>query len=77
MGERQFTRIYEDDDEKVTWVYDLDFNTYGPVSVDIKTKREIQKIKIEKNGKKTKNPGRTSNALIQNETPKRGRPRQK
>jgi hypothetical protein len=72
-NEKQFTRVYEDEHEKITWTYDLDYYTHGPISVEIKSKTEINKT----NGKTNKNTGRTNNVSIQNEKVKRGRPRQK
>jgi hypothetical protein len=69
-NEKQFTRIYEDEHEKVTWVYDLDYFSHGPISVEIKSKNE------QTNGKKTKNTRRTDNVLVENEKVKRGRKRQ-
>ena len=39
-GEKKFTRVYEDEHEKITWTYDLDHFSHGPISVEIKTKNE-------------------------------------
>jgi len=70
-GESKFTRIYEDEYEKVTWTYDLDYYTHGPISVEIKTKNEPN------NGKKTKNTRRTDAVSISNSTPRTRHSRQK
>jgi hypothetical protein len=78
MSEKKYTRIFDDEDEKITWTYDLDFYPHGPISVDIKAKKEWKEPKKRKkvnNGKKVKNLGWSNDAFIQNETPKRGRPR--
>ncbi len=72
-GERKFTRVYEDEHEKITWTYDLDYSNHGPVSVEIKSKTEISKT----NGKKVKNTRWSDNVSLENEKIKRGRPRQK
>ncbi len=69
-NEKQFTRIYEDEYEKVIWTYDLDYYNHGPISVEIKTKNE------QTNGKKAKNTRRTDNVFVENEKAKRGRKRQ-
>ena len=66
----KYTRIYDDNESITTWTYDLDISTYGPISVEIKTKNE------QINGKKIKNTRRTDNVLIENEKVKRGRKRQ-
>jgi hypothetical protein len=31
----KFTRVYEDDDCRSTWTYDLSKTTHGPVSVEL------------------------------------------
>lgn len=69
-GERKFTRVYEDEHEKITWTYNLDYYNHGPISVEIKTKNE------QTNGKKNKNTRRTNNVSVENEKVKRGRKRQ-
>jgi hypothetical protein len=69
-SESKFTRVYEDEHEKVTWAYDLDYYSHGPISVEIKSKNE------QTNGKKNKNTRGTDNVLIENEKVKRGRKRQ-
>jgi hypothetical protein len=69
-GESKFTRVYEDEHEKVTWTYDLNYYSHGPISVEIKSKNE------QTNGKKNKNTRGTDNVLIENEKAKRGRKRQ-
>ena len=38
MKERQFTRVYEDDETIETWTFDVDKFDKGPISVDIKYK---------------------------------------
>ena len=69
-GESKFTRVYEDEHEKVTWTYDLDYYSHGPISVEIKSKNE------QTNGKKNKNTRGTDNVSVENEKAKRGRKRQ-
>ena len=69
-GESKFTRVYEDEHEKVTWTYDLDYYSHGPISVEIKSKNE------QTNGKKNKNTRGTDNVPVENEKAKRGRKRQ-
>ena len=70
-GESKFTRVYEDEHEKVTWTYDLDYYKHGPISVEIKTKNE------QTNGKKTKDTRRGDAVSISNDTPRTRRSRQK
>jgi hypothetical protein len=43
MKERQFTRVYEDDETIETWTFDLDKFDKGPISVDIKYKAGADK----------------------------------
>ena len=69
-GESKFTRVYEDEHEKITWTYDLDYYNHGPISVEIKSKNEPT------NGKKNKNTRGTNNVPVENEKAKRGRKRQ-
>jgi len=69
-GERKFIRVYEDEHEKITWSYDLDYYNNGPISVEIKYKNE------QTNGKKNKNTRGTNNVSVENEKVKRGRKRQ-
>ena len=69
-GESKFTRVYEDEHEKVTWTYDLDYYSHGPISGEIKSKNE------QTNGKKNKNTRGTDNVPVENEKAKRGRKRQ-
>lgn len=69
-GESKFTRVYEDEHEKVTWTYDLDYYSHGPISVEIKSKNEST------NGKKNKNTRGANNVPVENEKAKRGRKRQ-
>ena len=69
-GESKFTRVYEDEHEKVTWTYDLDYYSHGPISVEIKSKNE------QTNGKKNKNTRGADNVPVENEKAKRGRKRQ-
>ena len=56
MKERQFTRVYEDDETIETWTFDLDKFDKGPISVDIKYKAGADKaIKLRaKEAKKVK-----------------------
>ena len=63
-GESKFTRVYEDEHEKVIWIYNLDHHKHGPISVEIKTKNE------QNNGKKTKNSRRTDDVSVSNNTPR-------
>jgi hypothetical protein len=70
-GESKFTRIYEDEHEKIIWTYDLGYHNHGPISVEIKYKNEQQT-----NGKKNKNTRGTNNVSVKNEKVKRGRKRQ-
>ena len=69
-GESKFTRVYEDEHERITWTYDLNYYSHGPISVEIKTKNE------QTYGKKNKNTGGTNNVSVENEKAKRGRKRQ-
>lgn len=69
-GESKFTRVYEDEHERITWTYDLGYYSHGPISVEIKTKNE------QTYGKKNKNTGGTNNVSVENEKAKRGRKRQ-
>ena len=66
----KYTRVYNDNESITTWTYDLDISTYGPISVEIKTKNE------QINGKKIKNTRRANNVPIEDEKVKRGRKRQ-
>jgi hypothetical protein len=43
VKERQFTRVYEDDETIETWTFDLDKFDKGPISVDIKYKAGADK----------------------------------
>ena len=76
-GERKFTRVYEDEFEKTTWTYDLDYFPSGPISVDIKTKIDLYKNNKKINGKKDKNSGWADNVSLENDTPRTRRTRQK
>ena len=69
-NENKFTRVYEDEHEKITWTYDLNYYNHGPISVEIKYKNE------QTNGKKNKNARGTNNVPVKNEKAKRGRKRQ-
>ena len=66
----KYTRIYEDEESIVTWTYNLNIFSNGPISVEIKYKNE------QTNGKKNKNTRRTNNVPVENEKVKRGRKRQ-
>jgi len=74
VREKKYTRVFEDEDSKTTWTYDLDITTHGPIAVDIKYKTEINKPK--KDGKKIKDTRRTNVVSISNETPRTRRSRQ-
>ena len=76
-GERKFTRVYEDEFEKTTWTYDLDYFPSGPISVDIKTKIDLYKKNKNTDGKKVKNSGRADNVSVENNTPRTRHTRQK
>ena len=58
MDKKEFTRVYEDEESITTWTYDLNITTHGPISVDIKHKKDVLKPKQEKDGKKNKNTKR-------------------
>ena len=58
MDKKEFTRVYEDEESITTWTYNLNITTHGPISVDIKHKKDVLKPKQEKDGKKNKNTKR-------------------
>ena len=58
MDKKEFTRVYEDEESITIWKYNLNITTHGPISVDIKHKKDVLKLKQEKDGKKNKNTKR-------------------
>ena len=58
MDKKEFIRVYEDEESITTWTYNLNITTHGPISVDIKHKKDVLKLKQEKDGKKNKNTKR-------------------
>jgi hypothetical protein len=58
MDKKEFIRVYEDEESITIWTYNLNITTHGPISVDIKHKKDVLKLKQEKDGKKNKNTKR-------------------
>lgn len=48
---QKFTRVYEDEDSKSIWTYDLSKTKSGPVSVEIQYKGELAKLYKERERK--------------------------
>jgi ribosomal protein S8 len=60
--DKQFTRIFEDEDVIETWTYNPDITNRGPISVDIKYKVGAEK-RIKQRAKDTKQEKKTARQM--------------